>query len=84
MWWGCGLTLAMLAFWLRQPRIVAALGAGDRPIVIYVMIFQLTPEDLTWHLGSAMPRLLFHVGPLAFLAATWSILEAEEEVGGRS
>ena len=84
MWWGCGLTLAILAFWLRRARIVDALGAGDRTIDDLCDDFQLTPEDLTWHLGTAMPRLLFHVGPLAFLAATWSILEAEEEVWGRS
>ena len=41
-------------------------GGSHNASVIYLLIFQLTPENLTWHLGSALPRLLFHVGPMPF------------------
>jgi len=46
-------------------------------LLIYLVVFQLTPMDLNWHLDSALPRLLFHIGPIAFLAAVWLILEAQ-------
>ncbi len=84
MWWGCGLTLATLAFWLKRRELWMLWVLAISQLIIYVIIFQLTPEPLTWHLGSAMPRLMFHVGPIAFLAATWSILEAENQVWCRS
>jgi len=79
LWWGCGLTLATLAPWLRSREVWLLWAIAAAQLLIYLLIFQLTPEDLTWHLDSAMPRLLFHVGPLAFLAASWSILEAGQQ-----
>jgi hypothetical protein len=80
LWWGCGITLAALAFWIRRRELWMLWVLSVSQLLIYLIVFQLTPEDLTWHLGSAMPRLLFHVGPIAFMAATWSILEAEARV----
>ena len=80
MWWGCGLTLATIAFWLRRRDLWLLWAIPLAQLTIYLLIFQLTPENLTWHLDSAMPRLLFHVGPLVFLATTWLILEVRENV----
>lgn len=36
-------------------------------LAVYVGIFLLTPNDLTWHLNTSLDRLYLHVLPLAFL-----------------
>jgi hypothetical protein len=38
----------------------------------------ISSSPLAWHLDAALPRLLFHIGPVTFLAAIWLILEAKE------
>ena len=81
MWWGSGLALATLAPWLRRRDLWLPWAFALGQLSIYLLIFQLTPEDLAWHLDSALPRLLFHLGPVAFLAATWSTLEALGRLG---
>lgn len=75
MWWICGLTFAGLSPWLRRRELWLLWLFPAIQLLIYLVIFQLTPHPLEWHLGSALPRLLFHIGPIVFLAASWLILE---------
>ncbi|MDR3632423.1 MAG: hypothetical protein P4L84_01225 [Isosphaeraceae bacterium] len=77
MWWGCGLSFLALAPWLRRRELWLLWVFPTAQLLVYLMIFQLTPQPLEWHLDSAMPRLLFHVGPIVFLAASWLILECK-------
>ncbi len=76
MWWGCGAALATLWPWLRRRELWLLWLFPAAQLLVYLVIFQVTPFPLEWHLETAMPRLLFHIGPIAFLAATWLILEA--------
>ncbi len=76
MWWGCALTLLTLWPWLKHRELWLLWVFPAAQLLVYIVMFQLTPHPLDWHLSSAMPRLLFHIGPIAFLAATWLILEA--------
>ncbi len=75
MWWGCGLALAALVPWLRRRELWLLWAVPTIQLLIYLAIFQLTPHPLAWHLDSAMPRLLYHLGPTVFVAASWLILE---------
>jgi hypothetical protein len=47
-------------------------------LLVYLSIFQVTPYPLQWHLETSMTRLLFHIGPIVFLGATWLVLEAHQ------
>jgi hypothetical protein len=76
MWWGCAASLATLWPWLRRPELWLLWIFPAVQLVIYLLVFQLTPLPLEWHLDTAMPRLLFHIGPITFLAASWLVLEA--------
>ena len=76
MWWGCGLALLTLWPWLRRRELWLLWLFPAAQLAVYLLIFQLTPLPLEWHLDTAMSRLLFHIGPNAFLAAVWLILEA--------
>jgi len=76
MWWGCGAVFATLAPWLRRRELWLLWVFPTVQLMVYMLIFQLTPQPLEWHLESALPRLLFHVSPIVFLAASWLILEA--------
>ena len=82
MWWGCGLALATLAPWLRRCELWLLVVFPMIQLSVYLLIFQLTPQPLAWHLESALPRLLFHISPIIFLAASWLILEAKEATSG--
>jgi len=84
LWWACGLVLVALFPWLRRRELWLLWAIPTAQFLIYLVIFQLTPEDLNWHLDSAMPRLLFHIGPLFFLASAWLILEANREIAPAS
>jgi len=81
LWWGCGLALLTLWPWLRRRELWLLWAIPAAQLLAYLVIFQLTPQPLAWHLDSALPRLLMHVGPLAFLAASWLILEATGSAG---
>ena len=81
MWWGCAAALATLWPWLRRRELCLLWLFPAAQLLVYLVIFQLTTYPLKWHLESAMPRLLFHIGPLAFLAANWLILEAHGATG---
>jgi len=74
--WGCALALATLWPWLRRRELWLLWVFPAAQLLVYLVIFQLTPHPLEWHLETAMPRLLFHIAPIAFLAAIWLILEA--------
>jgi hypothetical protein len=76
MWWGCAAALVTLWPWLRRRELWLLWVFPAAQLLVYLVIFQLTPHPLDWHLETALPRLLFHIGPIAFLAATWLILEA--------
>ena len=79
LWWGCGLALLTLWPWLRRRELWLLWALPAAQLSVYLVIFQLTPHPLTWHLETAMPRLLMQIGPLAFTAATWLILEAKDD-----
>lgn len=74
--------LATLLPWLRGRGHVVLWLLPFAQLLVYLMIFQLTPEDLRWHLNSAFSRLLLHVGPTFYLAAVWALLEALEWFDG--
>lgn len=74
--WGCAFALLTLWPWLRREHLVLWLVPAAQ-LAVYLVVFQLTPMDLKWHLDSALARLLMHVGPIAFTAAAWLVLEAE-------
>ena len=76
MWWICAAALATLWPWLRRRELWLLWIFPAAQLLVYLVIFQLTPLPLEWHLDSAMPRLLFQIGPIFFLAASWLILEA--------
>jgi hypothetical protein len=82
MWLWCALALATLWPWLRRAELWLLWLFPSVQLLVYVLIFQLTPEPLEWHLETALPRLLFHIGPTAFLAASWLILEAVSATEG--
>ena len=76
LWWGCALALLTLWPWLRRRELWVLWLFPAAQLLVYMVVFQLTPHPLQWHLETSMPRLLFHIGPLAFVAASWLILEA--------
>ncbi len=76
MWWGCAAALVTLWPWLRRRELWLVWAFPAAQLLVYLLIFQLTPQPLEWHLDSALPRLLFHIGPIAYLAANWLILES--------
>jgi hypothetical protein len=84
LWWICALALATLWPWLRRRDLGLLWAFPAAQLLVYLVIFQLTPHPLQWHLESALPRLLFHVGPIAYLAACWLILEALRAMHERS
>jgi hypothetical protein len=78
MWLGCGLVLITLIPWMRRRELWLLWVFPAAQLFVYLLIFQLTPQPLLWHLDSALPRLLYHVGPIVFLAASWLVLECAE------
>ena len=76
LWWGCGLALLTLWPWLRRRELWLLWAFVAAQLLAYLVIYQLTPFPLAWHLDSSLLRLLMHLGPLAFTAASWLILEA--------
>ena len=76
MWWYCGAALVTLWPWLRRRELWLLWVIPAAQLAVYLLIFQLTPLPLEWHLETALPRLLFHISPIVFLAASWLILEA--------
>jgi hypothetical protein len=84
MWWWCAAAFLTLWPWLRRLELWLLWLVAAAQLLLYVLIFQLTPEPLEWHLETALPRLLFHIGPIAFLAASWLVLEALQAPGLRA
>jgi hypothetical protein len=80
MWWACAAAIVTLWPWLARRELWLLWLFPAAQLLVYLLIFQLTPHPLQWHLESAMPRLLFHVGPIAFLATTRLVLEAYQGI----
>jgi hypothetical protein len=78
MWLGCAAALVTLWPWLARRELWLLWLFPASQLLVYLSIFQVTPYPLQWHLETSMTRLLFHIGPIVFLGATWLVLEAHQ------
>ena len=72
-WQGWPLLILALAFALyqypyRKATNLGALFCTLSMMVIYYAVFVLTPHDLTWHLNTAMNRLVLHIWPILLIS----------------
>lgn len=67
-----------------NPVPAPASAAGLSLILLYAVVYLLTPQDLAWHLASSSDRLILHVTPLFVWAAMMMASAGNREPGAGS